>query len=106
MATNDSELDRLLRAAAARGDETPPAEARFGFDTRVVATWKAARRDDSSELREFARLLKRIAGFAIILAVFAGAGAAWQLQENDELDAATGGAYAMADTLIEATSWE
>ncbi|MBO0694658.1 MAG: hypothetical protein J2P56_01010, partial [Verrucomicrobia bacterium] len=33
-------LDRLLRSAAEPGDEAP-VEMPFGFDTRVVALWRA-----------------------------------------------------------------
>ena len=36
----DHEIDRLLRSAAQSGDEAP-AEMPFGFDTRVVALWRA-----------------------------------------------------------------
>ena len=106
MATNDSELDRLLRAAASAKRDEPATEAPFGFDTRVVATWQASRSNESPAVWEFTRLLKRVAACAVVVAAVAGAGAIWQLQENDEVDAATGGAYAMADTLIEATTWQ
>ncbi|HEV3410170.1 MAG TPA: hypothetical protein VG095_07740 [Chthoniobacterales bacterium] len=106
MATNDSELDRLLRAAASAKRDDPASEVPFGFDTRVVAAWRASRADESPAVWEFTRLLKRIAACAVIVAAVAGAGAVWQLQENEKIDAATGGAYAMADTLIEATTWE
>ena len=34
----------------------------------------------------------------------ASAGAFWQLRQNDDLDEATGGAYAMADSAIEANT--
>jgi hypothetical protein len=37
----DHKIDRLLRSAARAGEETP-ARMPFGFDTRVVALWRAA----------------------------------------------------------------
>ena len=100
MATNDSELDRLLRAAAKREDE--PAEAPFGFDTRVVAAWRSSRINGNGGASDFARFFRRVAAGALIIAVIAGAGAVRQFQQDDEFDAATGGAYAMADSVFEA----
>jgi len=37
----DEKIDRLLRSAAQGGEEAEPAMP-FGFDTRVVALWRAA----------------------------------------------------------------
>lgn len=102
---SDSEVERLLRAAAARDAEAAPTEPPFGFETRVVAAWRAARGDGNGEAWALARLLRRVALGAMIVAVCASAGAAWQLQQDDDLTEA-GGAYAIADTLIEASTSE
>jgi hypothetical protein len=105
MANNDSELARLLRAAATRREDDV-AEAPFGFDTRVVAAWRSYRSRENGDVWQLALFFKRVAACAVVIAAFASAGAFWQLQQNDDLDEATGGAYAMADSVIEAGSWQ
>ena len=102
---NNSQLDRLLRSAASAKSDEAPVEAPYGFDTRVVAAWRSYRANEGDSAWEFARLLKRVATTAVIVAACAGAGAAWQLQQNNDFDDATGGAYAMADNVIEANTW-
>jgi hypothetical protein len=52
----DHEIDRLLRSAAKTGDEAP-AEMPFGFDTRVVALWRAL----GVKPNGIASLLRRVA---------------------------------------------
>jgi hypothetical protein len=107
MANNDAELDRLLRAAAAASaNDDSPIEAPYGFDTRVVAAWRSYRSREGGDASEFARFFRRLAACAVVIAALASAGAVWQLQQNDDLDEATGGAYAMADSLIEASAWQ
>lgn len=102
----DSDLDRLLRAARHSPGEDPAAEIPFGFDTRVVAIWRGRGERGLGEYRELARLLRRVAVGAMMLAVCAGAGALWQFQQNDELDEPGANAYAMADSVIEAGEWQ
>ncbi|MDQ6911593.1 MAG: hypothetical protein M3119_05830 [Verrucomicrobiota bacterium] len=107
-----SKLERLLRAAVAapnsesfreRSDSLPD-EMPFGFDTRVLANWRASRSSNGNGALEFARYFKRIAMAAVVVATCASAGAFWQLRQNNDLDEATGGAYAMADSAIEANT--
>ena len=99
-----NDLDRLLRAAAGDGAE-PPEQAPFGFDTRVVARWRA-RGSENGEAWDLINLFRRIAFGATVVAAFAGAGAFWQLKQNDELDEPVTNAYAMADSVIEAGTWQ
>ncbi len=99
-----SNIDRLFRAASAAPNESLPEEMPFGFDTRVLANWRASRSSNGNGSLEFARYFKRIAMAAVVVAACAGTGAFWQLQQNDDLDEATGGAYAMADSAIEANT--
>ena len=99
-----SKLERLFRAAAAAPNESLPEDAPFGFDTRIVANWRASRSSNGNGSLEFARYFKRIAMAAVVVAACASAGAFWQLQQNNDLDEATGGAYAMADSAIEANT--
>jgi hypothetical protein len=99
MAMHDSELERLLRAAA-RSDQPEPT-APFGFDTRVVAQWRATRSDNGSFSREIAALLRRIAVGAVIVTVVASVGAYWQVSENEDEGEPLTNAYAIADHAIE-----
>src|SRR3954470_14995205 len=100
----NSELHRLLRAASAESET--PAEAPFGFDTRVVAQWRARRSEPNGDLRAFGRIIRRVAVAALLITTCAGAGAWWQLESSDELDEATSSAYAIADSVIDAGSWQ
>ena len=97
MDKRESELDRLLRAA--RGGEDAP-EMPYGFDTRVVALARASRFEPANQSRELARIFRRIAAGAIVVAAFASAATYWQLQENDNLAEPLSNAYALVDTAI------
>jgi len=96
----DAELNRLLRAAAA-APETEPTEAPFGFDTRVVANWRA-HRSNGNGMRAVTWMLRRVVAGALLVTICASAGAYWQFSENSELAEPTANAYAIADTMIEA----
>jgi hypothetical protein len=98
MNDRDSRLERLLRAA--RGDDAA-AEMPYGFDTRVVALARSTRPERNGDVRAIARLFRRIATGAVVVAVFAGAAAYWQLEENDELAEPSWNAYAIADNAID-----
>ena len=104
MDKRDSELDRLLRAASPEGDARP--EMPFGFDTRVIATWRSQGRESGTDFWEFARIFRLLTVGAMLLMVCASAGAFWQLQQDDELDEPTANAYAIADSVIEAGTWQ
>ncbi len=100
MSKLDSELQRLLRAASA-ADGHAPTEMPFGFDTRVLATWRSLRSEKGADLWAFGRIFRRVAMGAIVVIVCAGAGAWWQFQASDDFDEG-GNVYAMADSVIEA----
>ena len=97
----DADLDRLLRAAAA-APETEPTAAPFGFDTRVVANWRAQGTSNGNGMRAFTWMLRRVMASALLVTICASAGAYWQFAENSELAEPTANAYAIADTVIEA----
>ena len=101
MGTPDSELNRLLRAAA-HSSESEPIDMPFGFDTRVVARWRALRSASASASGEFARMFKLVGAMSILVTIFAGAGAWWQFRQNNELGEPLTNAYAIADTAIDA----
>lgn len=95
----DSELERLLRAARV-ANEAPPS-APFGFETRIVARWRAARGESAVDVADLARLLRRTFIAAAVVIAFAGAGAFWQLNKTDDDGEPLTNAYAIADTEIE-----
>ena len=97
MSQPDAELDRLLRAASSA--EEAPAEMPFGFDTRVVALWRATR--SSTNGFGFARMLQRVALAAIVVTVAAGGAAWWQAADSTDSTDSFASAYAIADTEIE-----
>ena len=103
MDKRESELERLLRAA--RGDDGAPGMP-YGFDTRVVALALATRPDSSSDARLIARMFRRIAVGAVIVAAFASAATYWQMEENDELAEPSWNAYAIVDTAINSELFE
>jgi hypothetical protein len=93
MNKHSSSIDRLLRSAAAAPAEPIPAMP-FGFDTRVVAQWRASWPNDSAGV---ARLLRRVMLLSMGLIVLASAGAYGEFQQSDEPFADE---YAIADTAI------
>lgn len=97
----DFDLDRLLRAARAGGEERSSIEPPFGFATRVVALWKSQSLDGSNDSLEFARWLRTIGFAALAVTVFSGAGAWWQIDQNNEFAQPVTSAYAIADSAIE-----
>ena len=95
----DADLNRLLRSAAKAVEPSAP-EAPYGFETRVIALWRAGngRANDSAEL---ARFLRRIGAVAFAVLVLASAGAYQQFNENEERTAAQTNEYAIADSAIQ-----
>jgi len=91
----DVDLDRLLRAAA-RAKEDAPVEMPFGFDTRVIAL---SRKNGNGPA--VAGLLRRIALVAMVVIVFASAGAYLEFNQNRDAIAASGNEYAIADSAIQ-----
>lgn len=88
-------LDRLLRAAAKEKDE-PPLEMPFGFDTRVIAL---SHRNGNGPA--VAGLLRRVALGAAAVIVLATAGAWLEFDRNDDVIAASGNEFAIADSVIQ-----
>lgn len=86
-------IDRLLRSAAAAPGEPIPTMP-FGFDTRVLAQWRATWPNDSATILH---LLRRVMLLALALIVLASAAAYHELHHGDE---PFGDEYAMADSAI------
>ena len=98
MARLDSHLQRLLKLAATVKEEDIGDGAPFGFDTKVLANWRALRKNENGELMRFVR---RVALVAIAITVIGGAAAYRQISENEDLNEPLTNDYAMADSVIE-----
>jgi hypothetical protein len=91
------DLDRLLKSAA-QANEGEAVEMPFGFDTRVVALWRA---NSNSAARGLSALLQRIALVATAVIVVASAGVYYQINQNRELSEPTANEFAIADSAIQ-----
>jgi hypothetical protein len=93
-----TDVDRLLRSAA-NAPKPIAAEVPFGFETRIVASWRSGNgsRNDFADLSRFLRRAGVIAGAVLVLA-----GAAAYRQYRDEVKFATPtNEYAIADSAIQ-----
>jgi hypothetical protein len=96
----DVDLDRLLQAAAKTKDDAP-IEAPFGFDTRVIALWRA---NGNGASRAVARLVRRVALVAAAVMVATTIGAYREVKQSRDLgESLTGEAneFAIADSVIQ-----
>ncbi|HSP45639.1 MAG TPA: hypothetical protein VLO30_06575 [Chthoniobacterales bacterium] len=95
---NPRDVHRLLRSAAnalqPAGEEVP-----FGFDTRVVASWRSGN-GGATDLADLSRFLRRagvIAGAVLVLA----SAAAYRQYRDEATFAAPTNEYAIADSAIQ-----
>lgn len=93
---NDVDLSRLLRSAA--GSEDAPAEAPFGFDTRVVALWRGGGFVPSNGI---ARLLRHVAIIASAVIVISAAAAYREVSRTNERNEPFANEFAIADFAIQ-----
>ena len=93
-----TDVDRLLRSAA-RAPEPVAAEAPFGFDTRVVASWRAGN-GGANDIADLARFLRRAGVIAGAVLVVAGA-AAYQQYRDEATFASPTNEYAIGDSTIQ-----
>jgi hypothetical protein len=92
------DLDRLFRSAAAT--DSPAPEAPYGFETRVVALWRAGN-GHASDTAELTRFLRGIGAVALAVLALASAGAYQQFNENEARTAPQTNEYAIADSAIQ-----
>jgi hypothetical protein len=92
---NDN-IDRLLRSAAQVGDEAP-AEMPFGFDTRVVALWRAATPNGNAVMR----LLRRVAVLSAAVIILSTIGAVREANQSREIRESLTNEFAVADSAIQ-----
>jgi hypothetical protein len=93
-----TDVDRLLRSAA-QAPEPASAEAPFGFDTRVVATWRSGQ-GNANDLADLSLFLRRAGVIAGAVLVLAGA-AAYRQYRDEATFAAPTNEYAIADSAIQ-----
>jgi hypothetical protein len=99
MKERDADLDRLFRSAANAPQESET-EAPFGFDTRVVALWRAGR-GRASDVADLTRFLRQIGVVAFAVLVLASTGAYQQFKETEQRSAPQSNEYAIADSAIQ-----
>ena|SRR5437764_7974706 len=92
----DEKIDRLLRAAANAGDEDP-AEMPFGFDTRLIALWRASRPKPNG----VTSLVRRVALASAVVIVISTIAALYEARENREVGESFINDYAIADSAIQ-----
>ena len=89
-------IDRLLRSAA-HADEECPAEMPFGFDTRVVALWRAG----TPKANGVMQLLRRVAVLSIAVIVISTIAAVREANQSREIRESLANEFAIADSAIQ-----
>jgi hypothetical protein len=92
----DQKIDRLLRSAGQAGEEIP-APMPFGFDTRVVALWRAgAKKADGTML-----LLRGVALLSAAVIIISTIAALREAGQSREIGESFTNEYAIADSAIQ-----
>jgi len=89
-------IDRLLRSAAQAREEIP-ATMPFGFDTRVVALWRAA----AQRLNGVASIVRRVAVLSAAVIVISTIAAIREASQNREISESFTNEFAIADSAIQ-----
>jgi|SRR5207248_3254349 hypothetical protein len=89
-------IDRLLRSAAQGGEEHPAAMP-FGFDTRVVALWRAALPPGNGVMQ----LLRRVAVLSTAVIVVSTVAAVREGNRSREIRESLTNEFAIADSAIQ-----
>jgi hypothetical protein len=91
----NEQIDRLLRSAA-QADEVPAAIP-FGFETRVVALWRA----DTPKANGVMQLLRRVAVLSIAVIVISTIAAIREVNQSREIRESFANEFAIADSAIQ-----
>ena len=89
-------IDRLLRSAAQRSEEHPAAMP-FGFDTRVVALWRAALPTSNGLMR----LLRRVAVLSAAVIIISTLAAVREARQSRQQYSELTNEFAIADRAIQ-----
>ena len=92
----DLRIDRLLRSAAKAREEASAAMP-FGFDTRVVALWRASAKKPNG----VTPLLRRIALLSAAVIVVSTIAAVREAGQSREIDESLTNEFAIADSAIQ-----
>ena len=92
----NEQIDRLLQSAA-QADEEVPAAMPFGFDTRVVALWRAL----GVKPNGLASLLRRVALLSAAVIAISTLAAVRELKQSREQSNDFTNEFAIADTAIQ-----
>jgi len=92
----NEQIDRLLRSAA-RADEEVPAEMPYGFDTRVVALWRAGAPMTNGVMQ----LLRRVAVLSMAVIVISTIAAVREANQSREIRESFANEFAIADSAIQ-----
>lgn len=92
----NEQIDRLLQSAAQADGETP-ASMPFGFDTRVVALWRAGMPKANGVMQ----LLRRVAVLSIAVIVISTIAAIREANQNREIRESFANEFAIADSAIQ-----
>jgi hypothetical protein len=89
-------IDRLLRSAAQANEEVP-ATMPFGFDTRIVALWRAG----APKANGVMQLLRRVAVLSIAVIVISTFAAVREVNQSREIRESFANEFAIADSAIQ-----
>ena len=92
----NEQIDRLLRSAA-QVDEEVPTEMSFGFDTRVVALWRAG----TPKANGVMQLLRRVAVLSIAVIVISTIAAIREANQSREVRESFANEFAITDSAIQ-----
>jgi hypothetical protein len=92
----NEQIDRLLQSAA-QADEAVPAAMPFGFDTRVVALWRAG----APKANGVMQLLRRVAVLSIAVIVISTIAAIREANQSREIRESFTNEFAIADSAIQ-----
>ena len=92
----NQQIDRLLKSAA-QADEEIPAVMPFGFDTRVIALWRAGMPKANGVMQ----LLRRVAVLSIAVIVVSTMAAIREANQNREIRESFANEFAIADSAIQ-----
>jgi len=92
----NEQIDRLLQSAA-QADERVPAAMPFGFDTRVVALWRAGMPKANGVMQ----LLRRVAVLSIAVIVISTVAAIREANQSREIRESFANEFAIADSAIQ-----
>jgi hypothetical protein len=92
----NEQIDRLLRSAT-QAEEEVPAAMPFGFDTRVVALWRAS----TPKANGVMQLLRRVAVLSMAVIVISTIAAIREANQSREIRESFTNEFAIADSAIQ-----